>query len=186
MPPEAPPPRAEDRNKDDYFPFVDEVEFQFADFLYTRDQMSAGNIDILMQLMAAWAASQNSQSELEDLDPILDPPFISSRHMQAVIDSIQLGDVPWEGFKVTYSGEVPKNNAPSWMKNAYKVWFRNPLEVMEGQIGNTDFNGEIDYAAKQVVGKDGKRQFTDVMLGDWPWEQSVSILIYIYIYHSDY
>ena len=80
---------------DNYFPFVDEVEFQFADFLYTRDQMSAGNIDILMQLMFAW---QNSRSELEELEPI-DPPFSSARHMQSVIDSIPLGDVPWEGFK---------------------------------------------------------------------------------------
>ena len=137
--------------------------------------MSAGNINILMQLMAVW---QNSWSELEGLEPI-DPPFNSARHMQSVIDSILLGDVPWEGFKVMYDGEVPEHNAPSWMKNTYDVWFRNPLEVMEAQIGNCDFKGKIDYAPKQVLGKDGKRQFTDLMSGDWSWEQAVSIWIFI-------
>ena len=103
--------------------------------------MSAGNINILMQIMAAW---QNSRLELEESEPV-DPPFNSARHMQSVIDSIP----------------------------------RNPLEVMEGQIGNPDFKGEIDYAPKQVLGKDGKRQFTDMMSGDWSWEQAVSILIFI-------
>jgi hypothetical protein len=135
--------------------------------------MSAGNINILMQLTAAW---QNSRSELEESEPV-DPPFNSARHMQSVIDSIPLGDVPWEGFKVTYDGGVPEHNAPSWMKNTYEVWFRNPLEVMEGQIGNPNFKDEIDYAPKQVLGKDGKRQFTDMMSGDWSWEQAVSFSI---------
>lgn len=81
---------------------------------------------------------------------------------------------------MTYDGEVPEHNAPSWMKNTYEVWFRNLLEVMEGQIGNPDFKGEIDYAPKQVLGKDGKRQFTDMMSGDWSWEQAVHLLLYIY------
>jgi Plavaka transposase len=140
--------------------------------------MSAGNINILMQLMAAW---QNSRSELEEseVSEPIDPPFNSARHMQRLIDSIPLGDVPWDGFKVTYNGEMPEHNTPSWMKNTYEVWFRNPLEVMEGQIGNPDFKGEIDYAPKQVLGKDGKRQFTDTMSGDWSWEQAVSISIFI-------
>jgi hypothetical protein len=104
--------------------------------------------------------------------------------MQTVIDSIPLGDIPWEAFKLTYNGEVPETNAPSWMKKDYEVWFRDPLEVMESQIGNPDFKGEIDYAPKQVLGKNGKRQFTDTMSGDWSWEQAVSSNKYlIYINH---
>lgn len=59
------------------------------------------------------------------------------------------------------------------MTKTFEVWFRNPLEVLEAQIGNPDFDGEIDYAPKQVVGKNGKRQFTDLQSGDWAWEQAV-------------
>jgi hypothetical protein len=166
------------RVKDDFFPFTDEEEFQFADFLYTREQMSAGNIDILMQLMAAWHTSHTSRldevsgNEFNESEPI-DPPFNSANHMYNVIDSIPLGDVPWEGFKVTYNDNIPEHNPPRWMTKTFEVWFRNPLEVLEAQIGNPDFDGGIDYAPKQVLGKNGKRQFTDLQSGDWTWEQAV-------------
>jgi hypothetical protein len=169
--PGTPPPPPEIRLKDDFFPFIDEEEFQFADFLYTREQMSAGNIDILMQLMAAWQKSRASR--LDDESEPIDPPFNSANHMYNIIDSIPLGDVPWEGFKVTYTGDIPENNPPSWMTKTFEVWYRNPLEILEAQIGNPDFDGEIDYAPKQVLGKNGKRQFTDLQSGDWTWEQAV-------------
>jgi Plavaka transposase len=174
LPPGTPPPPPEIRTKDDFSPFIDEEEFQFADFLYTREQMSAGNIDILMQLMAAWNKSRASQldEEFNESEPT-DPPFNSANHMHSIIDSIPLGDVPWEGFKVTYDGDIPENNPPSWMTKTFEVWYRNPLEILEAQIGNPDFDGEIDYAPKQVLGKNGKRQFTDVLSGDWAWEQAV-------------
>lgn len=163
LPEDAPPPPREFRAPDDYFPFTDEDEFHFADFLFTREQMSAGNTDILMSLIAAWQNSRYGES---------DPPFSNSKQMRDTIDSIPLGDVPWEGFKVSYDGEIP-DSAPSWMMKEYEVWFRNPLHVMEGQIGNPDFAQEIDVAPKKVLGRNKKRQFTDLMSADWAWEQAV-------------
>ena len=136
--------------------------------------MSAGNIDILMQLMAAWNKSRASKLDEEfNESEHTDPPFNSAKQMHSIIDSIPLGDVPWEGFKVTYDGDIPENNPPSWMTKTFEVWYRNPLEILEAQIGNPDFDGEIDYAPKQVLGKNGKRQFTDLLSGDWAWEQAV-------------
>lgn len=114
LPPGTPPPPPEMHGKDDFFPFINEEEFQFADFLYTREQMSAGNIDILMQLMAAWHKSRTLKSdgdEFHESEPI-DPPFNSANHMYNIIDSIPLGDVPWEGFKVTYNDDIPEHNPP--------------------------------------------------------------------------
>ncbi|KAG5634194.1 hypothetical protein H0H81_002978 [Sphagnurus paluster] len=58
------------------------------------------------------------------------------------------------------------------MLKSFKVWFYDPLKVLEAQIENPDFNGEMDYAAKQVYGPDDKRQFKDMMSGNWPWRQS--------------
>ena len=162
------------RAKDDFFPFIDEEEFQFADFIYTREQMSAGNIDILMQLMSAWHKSCTSKldDESNESEPI-DPPFNSANHMYNIIDSIPLGNVPWEGFEVTYNEDIPDNGPPSWMSKTFEVWFRNPLEILEARIGNPDFDGEIDYSPKQVLGKNGKHRFTDLQSGDWAWEQAV-------------
>ena len=187
IPPGTLPPPPETHNKDNFFPFIDEEEFQFADFLYTCEQMSAGNIDILMQLMAAWHTNLKSHTSkkmdedsgdefVEPPEPI-DPPFNSANHMYNIIDSILLGNVPWEGFKVMYNGDIPEHNPPSWVMKTFEVWFQNPLQLLEAQIGNPDFNGEIDYASKQVLGKNGKRQFTDLQSGDWAWEQSVCLYL---------
>jgi hypothetical protein len=127
--------------------------------------MSAGNVNILMNL---WAATQDVKGE------DVNPPFADTRDLHSTIDSIPLGDIPWQGFKVKYTGDIPEN-APTWMTKEYDVWFRNPLEVMEPQIGNPDFDNEIDYAPKQVFGRNKKRQYTDFMSGQWPWDQAVCL-----------
>lgn len=54
------------------------------------------------------------------------------------------------------------------------MWYRDPLEVMEAQISNPEFVGEIDYASKRVYGKiSNLQQYTDLMSGNWAWEQGV-------------
>lgn len=117
--------------------------------------------------MELWAALQESKSQ----EP--DPPFNDAKNLHNTIDSIPLGDIAWEGFKISYDGDIPQN-APSWMKKEYDVWFRNPLDVLEGQIGNPDFADEMDYAPKEVFGqKNKKRQYTDLMSGQWAWKQAV-------------
>ena len=130
IPPGTLPPPPKTCNKDDFFPFIDEEEFQFADFLYTHEQMSARNIDILMQ--PAWCTNlkshtskkmdEDSGNEFIGPEPI-DPPFNSTNHMYNIIDSIPLGNVPWEGFKVAYNGDIPEHNPPSWMMKTFEVWF---------------------------------------------------------------
>ena len=55
---------------------------------------------------------------------------------------------------------------------------QNPLEILEAQIRNPDFDGKIDYAPKQVLGKNGKCQFTEMLSGDWAWEQVCSYFLY--------
>ena len=107
--------------------------------------MSANKIDELMEI---WADQQ--LGEHDDDSP--SPPFANARDLYNVIDATELGDVPWEGFAVTYDGDVP-DNAPSWMSTPYEVWFRDPLLVMESQIGNRDFGNEMDYAPKRVFSR---------------------------------
>lgn len=94
------------------------------------------------------------------------------------IDAIKQGDVPWEGCSVKYDGAHPPEGAsqPPWMDKKHKVWFRDPLQVLENQIANPDFNGMIDSSPKQVYHR-GKRQYTDLMSGNWAWEQAVSLAI---------
>lgn len=126
--------------------------------------MSAGNINELMQL---WAAT---------LPPGQDPPFADSRDLYESIDTIPLGDIPWQEFRVTYTGPIPDENVPPWMLREYTVWFRCPRRVLHIQIGNPDFADDMDFTPKQVF-HGAEREYKDFMSGDWAWQQAVSSLL---------
>ena len=161
LPPDSPPPPPDERAKDDFTPFEHRPEFEFAEFLFSKAQMSGGNTTTLMQLLAA-------------LYPDNSPPYADADDLYSTIDSISQGSIPWQNFSVVSNGEVD-NNAPPWKTAHYEVWFRDPLLVMEQQIGNADFNGDVDYAPKQVVDDQGRRQYSDLMSGNWAWQQAVRI-----------
>jgi hypothetical protein len=169
LPPDAPPPPFPERPQGDYYPYDSLAEFELADFLFRKDQMSGNKIDELMEI---WAAHEKARLGLDD-DETVTPPFANAPDLYNVIDATELGDVPWQGFAVKYNGEIPPN-APNWMSTSYEVWFRDPLLVMENQIGNRDVKNEMDYAPKKVFSTANMRQFSDFMSGDWAWKQAVS------------
>ncbi|KAJ3510664.1 hypothetical protein NLJ89_g4545 [Agrocybe chaxingu] len=155
-----PPPR---NQLNDFFPFEQRADFEFAEFLYKDVEMSAGKIDRLLELLAA-------------LYPERTPHVADHKELYAMIDSIKQGDVAWDSFSVQYNGVQPSTDAPRplWMGQTYEVWFRDPLKILENQIGNADFKGEMDYAPKRVFHK-GKRRYQDLMSGNWAWEQADKI-----------
>nr|GAT55365.1 predicted protein [Mycena chlorophos] len=148
----------DERDPDDYTPFEDRASFAFADFLYTRVQMSGENISQLMQLLAA-------------LYPRDDPPFADEKQLYATVDAIPFGDIPWQSFSVQYTGPLPEGEVPTWMTEKYQVWFRSPLSIFEKQLANPDFKDEMDWAAKHFF-YDGKRNYTDIFSGNWVWDKS--------------
>ncbi|KAN0135741.1 hypothetical protein V8E53_006632 [Lactarius tabidus] len=77
-------------------------------------------------------------------------------------------------FSVTYNGVCPPQNPPVWMDARYKVWFRSPLQVLEGQITNLEYKNMMDFTPKRVYHK-GKHQYSDLMSGNWAWDQADEI-----------
>jgi hypothetical protein len=69
----------------DWTPFDNEVQFQLADLIYCRAELSASNVDALLEL---WAQS------VQDLDAFA--PFKNHDDIYVTIDSSVLGDVPWQ------------------------------------------------------------------------------------------
>jgi hypothetical protein len=170
LPPNTPPPsrRAADRHPGDWTPYRNRVEFETAEFLYCRTQMSASNIDTLLNL---WASTL-----LKHGDP---PPFANHSDLYATIDSIPLGGVPWQTFSLKYNGELPDGDVPEWMTSEYEVWFRDPHLIVKDMIGNPDYNGHIDTAPVQAFDSNQHREYQNFMSGDWAWEEAVcSKLIY--------
>lgn len=125
--------------------------------------MPAGQIDTLLDLWAATLVKHHDN-----------PPFAGHRDLYEVIDSTILGDVPWESFKVKYTGELPERDVPTWMNKGYDVWYRDPHLVAKNLAANPDFDGEFDYAPVCELLPDGSRQWKNMMSGDWVWDQVVS------------
>jgi hypothetical protein len=42
--------------------------------------------------------------------------------MYSAVDSIGLGDIPWQSFSVQYNGEILED-CPAWMTAEYDVWY---------------------------------------------------------------
>ncbi|KAF8809162.1 hypothetical protein BYT27DRAFT_7255031 [Phlegmacium glaucopus] len=158
----SPPPPPKPRAEDDYSPFMSRAEFELAEFLFVHEEMSAGKVDKLINILGAL---------YDDT-----PPVSGHKELYSIIDSIKQGDIPWDSFSVSYDGERPAEGRPQppWMDQKYEVWFRDPLKVMENQIGNPDFKDHIDYAPKRIFRKD-KRRYRDLMSGNWAWEQADKI-----------
>ncbi|KZP25932.1 hypothetical protein FIBSPDRAFT_732975 [Athelia psychrophila] len=167
IPRDSPPPPYQSgtgTNPDpqDWTPFDNRLQFETADFLFTRNQMSAGNIEILLAL---WAASLAPHGDT--------PPFNTSKQMNDTIDSSTLGHIPWENFSLRYTGVKPDQGPPpSWMQQEYEVWYRDPRELVKNMVANPDFNGEFDYTPFHEYDADGNHRFQDFMSGDWAWKQA--------------
>jgi len=77
-----PSPRETDNGAEDWTPYENRPQFEFADYIYTKNQTSAGGID---QLLNIWAAT------LVGTD--LEPPFLDHKDLYHTIDSTPVGDI---------------------------------------------------------------------------------------------
>ncbi|KAH7905240.1 hypothetical protein BJ138DRAFT_1138338 [Hygrophoropsis aurantiaca] len=162
--PASPPPPRTARTADDWTPYRNRAEFELAEFLFTRNQMPGAQINTLMDLIKVLL--------LQNADTPLQPPFSDHKDLYNVIDSTPLGDVAWQSFSVNYQGEKPSEGAPSWMNSEYEVCYRDPREMLRNMLANPDFDGEIDYAPYRDFDANEKREYKDLMSGDWAWQQA--------------
>lgn len=161
----APLPRS-NPGPDDWDPFDDEVQFLTGDFLYRQEEMSAGNIDTLLDL---WALNM---AKYDDCGP-----FSCYEHMYSTIDEIEKGDAPWKSFTTSYAGELDRNS-PSWQLQDYEVWFRDPDVVIRNMLDNPDFNGQFDYVPYVDLDKSGQRSWNEFMSGNFSWRHAVSLKMF--------
>ena len=159
--PGAAPPLCEGQIPGDWAPFDSEVQFQVADLLYRRAQVSASNIDALLEL---WAQS------VEDFEA--SAPFHNHQDLHAVIDSSPLGDVPWQCMETRAPDHG--DQAPSWRHTTYEVWYRDPEIVVSNMLSNTDFDGQFDMCPYIDLDAHGNRRWSNVMSANIAWRRCVS------------
>jgi hypothetical protein len=172
IPSDTPPPlRDSDQGPDNWTPYDNRLQFEVADFLFRRNQMSAGDINSLLSLWAASLAIHNDE-----------PPFSKATDLYNTIDSTPLGDVKWESFGLQYNGIQPADNVPSWMQAEYDVWFRDS-RILVHNI--PDFESEFDYAPFQEYIGDSVHRFQDFMSANWAWQQAVSSNSHVLRFSTD-
>ena len=140
------------------------VEFETAEFLYCQTQMSASNINTLLDL---WAATLLKHGNT--------PLFANHSDLYSAIDFTPLGDVPWQNFSLKYGGELPDDGdpIPEWMTSEYEVWFRDPRIIIQNMVGNPDYDKSVDTAPVQVFNGNGTCEYQNLMSGDWAWDKVV-------------
>ncbi|KAF8834422.1 hypothetical protein BDN67DRAFT_985332 [Paxillus ammoniavirescens] len=148
LPPGTPPPPYVDGPCDDWTPYRNQIEFELAEFLFKWNQMSAGQINTLLDLWAATLLQHGEQ-----------PPFVDHHDLYKVIDSTPLGGVSWKSFTVSYDGEKPEHDVPQWMNDTFDVWYWDPHEVAKNMLGNVDYKNEMDYVPFPVAPYAGLRCF---------------------------
>ena len=145
----------------DWSPFTSQSQFETADFLFKKAEMSHADIDTLMRL---WASTTSDGCA----------PFLNHQELLTKIDAIDVRDVPWQSFSAKYSGTPPPTDPPDWMLKEYTIYFRDPLAVVRNMISNPGFKHQFDYTPYREF-EDGVRRWTDLMSGDWAWDHAVCL-----------
>ncbi|KAH9010810.1 hypothetical protein EDB85DRAFT_2077168 [Lactarius pseudohatsudake] len=168
LPEATPPPARSDLPPDDWSPFEDAAQFLLADFLFRKAQMSASNIN---ELFDFWALS------VEKYD--IAAPYDSHCTLYATIDAIQDGDAPWQCLSVNVASNDSDSDilehAPSWKREEYEVWYRDPDVVIRNLLDNPDFASQFDTAPYIMTNTQGERRWTDFMSGHFAWRRSTMI-----------
>lgn len=161
--PNTPPPR-EAADDFSWVPFHSNDEFELADLLFRRAEMSKSNINDLLHVLKTRATREGGTV-----------PFKNCDNLHSAIDSITEGEVPWNSFSVQYNGPRPEMNVPQWMDEKYQVYYRNPHEVVKSMLMNKAFDGNFDYTPYRQY-ENGQRVWRDFMSGNFGWKQAVRIL----------
>ncbi|KAI0669674.1 hypothetical protein C8Q78DRAFT_1070741 [Trametes maxima] len=161
VPEECPPPPRTEAPAGDWSPFSSRVEFELAEFLFQKEQMPQSNIDTLLDLWAADVIRYGGS-----------PPFADHADLYTSIDSIKVGEVPWQCLRISYQGVRPEHHVPSWMEDVYEVWMRDPRCVSLKMLANPDFDGSFETTPYREYTASGERRYGNLMSGNWSWKQA--------------
>jgi hypothetical protein len=150
----------------DWSPFNSHISFELADFVFSEAEMSRKKVNHLLELWAATLVPHGTS-----------PPITDHMDLLCQIDSVTLGDVPWDSFTLSYDDLPPRTTSPpKWKITEYEVWFCDPRDIVKGILNNPEFDGHVDYSAYREF-EDSQRCYCNMMSGDWAWRQLVFHLL---------
>ncbi|KAG2121725.1 hypothetical protein BD769DRAFT_1361161, partial [Suillus cothurnatus] len=112
---------------DDWTPYADRLEFELTDYIFTKNQTPAAQIDHLFNIWAASLIQGGANTSAL---------FTNHHDVYKTIDSTHLGDVQWQSCSLKYTGEHAVDDTAPWMEDSYDVWFRCDKHISAGRILN--------------------------------------------------
>ncbi|EGO30562.1 hypothetical protein SERLADRAFT_364517 [Serpula lacrymans var. lacrymans S7.9] len=150
-----PPIPLRNPSKDNWTLYCDCIEFEAAELLYKKTQVSSGDINTLMDF---WHASFIKNGLQEDC-----VPFASADDLYRTIDPPSLGDIHWQSFMFAYNSKLPDTDIPDWMTKSYEVWFCSPHAIIRNILSNPDSAGWFDY--RPIYANTYGSMFIPIILG---------------------
>jgi hypothetical protein len=144
-----------------------------ADLFYRKIQLSASQIDAIMQLWSVTGDGSPSSA-----------PFQNHKDLYDTIDRTPLGDIPWSSFTLQYNGERPADDVPQWMSATFEICYRDPRKVIHDMLGHPGFKDNMDYIPyREYHPQTRKRLWQDFMSGDWAWISAVHFFL-VHVFFS--
>jgi hypothetical protein len=173
LPKGAPPPTTTTHpkraNPSSWFPFSSQAQFELADFLFRKNEMSKGQIDDLMQIWT-FLNTKDSKPDLKE-----SPPFASAKDLYQKIDQID-DSKTWHSFSFTYADvDLEDVGLPTWKRATYQVVLCNAKSLVQKQLACPEFKDYMDYCPRQEFGDHQKHIWSNFMSGNWAWEQCMSV-----------
>ena len=167
LPPHAPPPQAEhfDNESKPWLPFDSRLEFDFAWYHFVKQQSSVSGINEALDLWAAAEVRHGGHIRWANAQALYD-----------TIDEINRGDVPWRTFQLSYKGPLPASTPPKWMTRTYELCIRDSRQVLQQQMADPAFKDHMFYTPYRQFNAASKRVYSNLMSGDWAWQQAVCII----------
>ncbi|KAI6037783.1 hypothetical protein EDC04DRAFT_2868601 [Pisolithus marmoratus] len=143
------------------------VQFELAEFLFKHAEMLASQINMLLKI---WATSLIKLGG--------NPLFANHMDLYCVIDSMSVGAVKWENFKITYKCKCQDRQNTDEQDELIKLaGLGDPHQVIHNLLGCTDIKDEMDFVPYQEFNAMNKQRcWEDFMSGDWAWEEVDKII----------
>ncbi|KAI6002514.1 hypothetical protein EDC04DRAFT_2871876 [Pisolithus marmoratus] len=167
LPDDTPPPLFPvQRSPDDWAPFCSQLEFELAEFLFQHAEMPANQIDTLLELWAVLILELGGS-----------PLFTNHMDLYCVIDSMSVGKVKWENFKITHKHKQDGQEGQDDVIKLVQGHEDDLHQVVHNLLRHTDLKDEMDFVPYQEFNATtDERHWEDFMSGDWAWDEVNKII----------
>ncbi|KAI6008314.1 hypothetical protein F5J12DRAFT_905371 [Pisolithus orientalis] len=151
---------------DDWALYCSQIEFELAKFLFKHAEMLANQINTLLEI---WATSLLKLGG--------NPLFTNHMDLYHVIDSMSVGTVKWENFKITYKHKRDGQDELDEQDKVIELGGPDPCQVIHNLLGHADIKDEMDFVPYQEFdATSDQRHWEDFMLGNWAWDEVDKII----------